>query len=319
MLSKKIVTSIILSFVISFGLLFGLLLIDQNYFPKEKIIREHEFYTKEFSSEDNLIFIMGSSHVGQLNSTLIHETISQKFPLYMVYNLSYTSDKPSERIKVIDNAIRLNPKIVLYGISYRDFEVNSIQKHPLPDPQQFFNDLLRNELEVSNKINPKVTTLENIRKIFTDTGLFPPREVIKLDNSPFYNFYSYQIVVNEIELKQPKDNQQYTINIKSSLEEKQVRDLNSIIEKLYKNKIKIIIFSTPLHQNYLDLISPETKSNFSNILDRIRNTYDIKIYDFSDKYVNENIWFDIEHVAYNKKSSIFSEDITDIIITELKK
>jgi len=318
-MSKKIVVSIILAFVISFGFLLGFFLIVENYFPSEQIIREREFYTKKFSLEDNLIFLMGSSQVGQLNNTMIHENISQKFPHDMVYNLSISNDTPSERIKIIDKIIELNPKIVLYGISYRDFYVDLIEKHPLPDPQQFFNDILLNEIDESNKINPKVITLEFIREIFLDTGLFPSREVIRSDYTPFYNVNSFLMVINEIELKEPKDYQQNILTIKSNLKEKQVRDLNLIIEKLQKNKIKVIIFTTPLHQNHLNQISSETKLNFSNILDRISNTYDIKIYDFSDKYVDEDIWSSPTHVAYNKKSSIFSEDITDIIITELKK
>jgi len=314
-MNKKIYACLIFSFVISFGLL----LIVQNYFQEELIPKESEFYSQVFSSEDKIIFLMGSSNVGQLNTTLIHENVSQKFPQYVVYNLSYNGDMPSERTKTIDEIIKLNPKIILYGISYRDFEVDSIEKQPLFDPQQFFTDLITNEIEVNNEINPKFTTLEIIRKTFSDTGLFPTRELIRLDNSPFFVFTSEQITLaNEIELKQQGNNQK-PINIGSIIENKQVSDLNLIIEKLQKNEIKIIIFSVPLHQYFLDQISPETKANFSNILEKIKNTYDVKIYDFSDKYANEDIWANISHVSYNKKSNIYSYDITDIIITELEK
>ena len=72
-----------------------------------------------------------------------------------------------------------------------------------------------------------------------------------------------------------------------------------------------------MHQYSLDQISPETKANFSDILEKIRNIYNVKIYDFSDKYASEDIWANITHVSYNKKSNIYSDDITDIIITEL--
>jgi len=314
-MNKKIYACLIFSFVISFGLL----LIVQNYFQEELIPKESEFYSQVFSSEDKIIFLMGSSNVGQLNTTLIHENVSQKFPQYVVYNLSYNGDIPSERTKTIDEIIKLNPKIILYGISYRDFEVDLIEKQPLFDPQQFFTDLITNEIEVNNEINPKFTTLEIIRKTFSDTGLFPPRELIRLDNSPFFVFTSEQTTLaNEIELKQQGNNQK-PINIGSIIENKQVSDLNLIIEKLQKNEIKIIIFSVPLHQYFLDQISPETKANFSNLLEKTRNTYDVKIYDFSDKYANEDIWANISHVSYNKKSNIYSYDITDIIITELEK
>ena len=314
-MNKKIYACIIFSFVVSFGLL----LLTQNYFQEEPVPNGSEFYLQDFSSENELIFLIGSSNIGQLNTTLIHEKVSQKFPHHIVYNLAYNGDMPNERIKTVDEIIKLNPKIILYGITYRDFEVDLIEKQPLFDPQQFFTDLITNEMGIDNKINPKFTTLEIIRKTFSDTGLFPSRELITLDNSPFFVFTSEQTTIaNEIELNQQGDNQK-SINIGSIIENKHVSDLNLIIEKFQKNKIDVIVISTPLHQYSLDQISPETKANFSDILEKIRNIYNVKIYDFSDKYASEDIWANITHVSYNKKSNIYSDDITDIIITELEK
>jgi len=37
----------------------------------------------------------------------------------------------------------------------------------------------------------------------------------------------------------------------------------------------------------------------------------------SDDYVDLNIWMDHNHIAYNKKSMIFSDDIYKIIIKEM--
>jgi hypothetical protein len=314
-MNKKIYACIIFSFVVSFGLL----LIIQNHFQDELVPKGSEFYSQDFSLENDLIFLIGSSNVGQLNTTLIHEKVSQKFPHHTVYNLAYNGDMPSERIKTVDEIIKLNPKIILYGITYRDFEVDSKEKQPLFDPQQFFTDLITNEIGIDNKINPKFTTLEIIRKTFSDTGLFPPRELIRFDNSPFFVFTSEQTTLaNEIELKQQGDNQK-PINIGSIIENKHVSDLNLIIEKFQKNKITVIIISTPLHQYSLDQISLETKANFSGILEKIRNIYDVKIYNFSEKYASEDIWANVSHVSYNKKSNIYSDDITDIIITELDR
>ena len=315
-MNQKIVASVAFSIIIAFGLLF----IVQNYFPDERIIKEREFYSQNFSPEDELIFLIGSSNIGQLNTTLIHENISQKFPQTLVYNLSYNGDTPSERIKTIDYIISLNPKIVIYGITYADLDVeSSAKKYPLPDPHQFVNDLFTNEIGINNEVNPKFTTLEIIRKTFADTGLFPPREIIRLDNSPFFIFYSEQtILLNDMELMQQSKHQK-PIDIHSIKDNEHVNNFHIIIEKFQKNKIDVIIFSAPLHEYSLDQISPETKANFSRILEKIGNTYGIEIYDLSDKYVNEYIWANISHVSYNKKSNIYSDDITDIIITELEK
>ena len=70
-MNQKIVASVALSIIIAFGLL----LLVQNYFPDERIIKEREFYSQNFGPEDELIFLIGSSNVGQLNTTLIHENI----------------------------------------------------------------------------------------------------------------------------------------------------------------------------------------------------------------------------------------------------
>lgn len=315
-MSKKIVASIIFSIVISFGFL----LIIQNNFPDERELGEREFYSQDLILEEEFIFLMGSSHVGQLNSTLIHEKISKKFSNYVVYNLSYNGDTPSERIQTIDKVMKFNPKIVLYGISYRDFQTNTIEKNPLPDPQQFFNGLVTNKIEGIDKVNPKFTTLEIIRKSLSETGLFPSRELFKLNNSPFFSFTSEQIMIaNEEELKQQKNIQEIQNQIGINPEKNnQIRDFNLIIEEFQKKGIKVIIFTTPLHQYSLDQISLETKMNFSDILKDVKNSYNVEVFDFSDRYSDENIWANINHVSYNKKSNVYSNDIAKIILNEIE-
>ena len=45
----------------------------------------------------------------------------------------------------------------------------------------------------------------------------------------------------------------------------------------------------------------------------IPKEFNVEIYDLSDDYADLNIWMDHNHVAYNKKSMIFSDDIYKII------
>ena len=239
-MNKKIIFSVTFSFVISFSLLLVIL----NYFPDEQISREQLFYSKKFSLEDKKIFLLGSSHVGQLNSTLIHEEVQSHFPAYGVYNLSYNGDTPSKRIQTIDKIINLNPEIVLYGISYRDFQMDSTKQSMLPDPQQFFNDFFVNELGINNKLNPKFIALEIIRKTFSYTGLFPIRELIQIDNSPFFTFYSDQtIILTESELKQQilddVNQLQNLKNMDSLISNEQITDFYLIIDEFQKNDKKI--------------------------------------------------------------------------------
>lgn len=313
-MSKKIAASVIFSILISFGVLFFV----QYNFPEERIAKEQEFYSQTIS-DGEIIFLMGSSHVGQLNSTLINEKISQKFPNFDVYNLSYNGDTPSERIQSIDKIKKFNPKIIFYGISFRDFQLNQIDKNPLPDPQQSFKDFIKNEITYK-KINPKFTTLEIIRDSFADTGLFPTRQLIYLENSPFFSFTTEQIIISsEIQLQQQRDLQKIQNPIEISLKENgQIKDFNLMIEEFQKSGIEVVIFTTPLHNYSLDQISPKTMKNFSHILENVQQKFKVKVYDFSDKYVNEKVWANINHISFNKEANVYSEDISEKIIFELE-
>ncbi len=322
-MNGKITFSIIFATIISFGLF----LIVESQNPDYRTIKEHEFYSQDVDSDNKLIFLLGSSHVGQLNSTLIHENISQKFSNHITYNLSYFSDTPSERIQYLENIIKFNPELVVYGISYREFQIKPIEKQPLPDPKQFLNDFLINQINLiglDDETNPKFTTLEIIRKIFFQTNLFPPRETIRLNYTPFLEFYQPQMIIQD-EAKLNRQILEGVFQIKemdtidSIIDYKQISNLRSIIENLQENKIKIVILITPLHQPGFEQIPLEAKEHFSDMIKEIKNTYDVKIYNFSNKYANQNIWSDIEHVSFNKKSKIYSEDVIDIIKSELEK
>jgi len=312
----KVGISVIFSLTISFGILFLFL----NYFPEEQTIREQQFFSKDFSDGEKLIFIFGSSHVGQLNSTLINEKISQEFPEFLVFNLSYDGDTPSERIQSIDEIIRLNPKLVFYGVSYRDFQDITSEKQPFLDPKQLFSDFLTNNL-IDKKINPKLITLENIRKSFSIGKVSVKSE---LNHTPFYNYFPILMkITDDDELKKQKLDDIYhlqnPINVNLNTDEKQIGNFNLIIKKLQENNIDVIIFTTPLHQYAIEQIPLETKANFLKILDKIKNANEIKIYDLSHKFANNEIWSNIDHIAFNHKSKIYSGEIVKIILDEIKK
>mgnify|MGYP000147058854 FL=1 len=45
--------------------------------------------------------------------------------------------------------------------------------------------------------------------------------------------------------------------------------------------------------------------------------FEIKMYNFTNKYSDLNIWQNPTHVSYNMDAIIFSEDIANIIIQEV--
>jgi len=80
-----------------------------------------------------------------------------------------------------------------------------------------------------------------------------------------------------------------------------------------------VIFKTPLHPFYHDIVPESEKNAFDSLLDNVTKEFNIKIYDFSEKYSEMQVWADTTHVAYNENSLIYSDDISKMIILEIEK
>ena len=91
--------------------------------------------------------------------------------------------------------------------------------------------------------------------------------------------------------------------------------MKKIISELQEEEIKVIIFKTPMPKSYLENLPKSTIEKYNAILDEISNEFNVKIYDFSEKYMELPIWMDLTHVAYNDRSSIYSEDIAKMILS----
>ena len=65
------------------------------------------------------------------------------------------------------------------------------------------------------------------------------------------------------------------------------------------------------------MVPEDDKAIFYAGVEEIKSELNVKIYDLSDDYATLNIWMDHNHVAYNKKSMIFTDDIYKIIIKEM--
>jgi len=114
-MNGRIVISVSIAFAIVFLSLF---MLDNAFSDPEK--KDLLFYLQE-NSKNNKILILGSSHVGILNTTLIDEMIFLENADYEVFNLAYSNDKPKKRAEILQQMIFLKPEIVFYGISFRDF------------------------------------------------------------------------------------------------------------------------------------------------------------------------------------------------------
>jgi len=281
-----------------------------------------EFYSKKIESSVNKVFLLGSSHIGHLNMTYIIDYVSKNNPNYTVYNLGENGDAPKIRHQTLSKIIKLKPVMVFYGVSYRDFNVPSETTDPNvwnPDIKQYVSKNVPNEFE---SINPQLLTRKAIRAFLNDTGIVKsPVYDIQPPNTPFFALGKLQtrIVDNDELQRQMLIVLPPPSKIQISLEEnEETVFFKKIIKELQENNITVVIFTTPLPKAYLDEVSELLDSSFQETLNEIVNEYEVKIFDFKNKYSNLNIWNNPDHVAYNENSIVFSKELAEIISEEIE-
>ena len=321
-MNKTILISILLALTFSFLIFYTF----HEFFPPQKIsdVKDHPFFAENKNSASEKILLLGGSGAVQLDSTMINQLLNKNYENHVFYNLAYNADTPKQRYKSINETIMLKPKLVLYGMTYFDLNgfywINTI-KNPQPLPTIGLNPaaLLAYD-DPFLEINPKETTLNFIRASFADADFFPEKSNrFQLENAPFSFFDEYQtIIADDDDLKKiSPEHVKIHVNQNESVTKEQVRYFKEIIELLQKNDVQVIIFVLPQQKYFLDLVPEDDQTIFYASLEEIKSEFDIKIYDLSDDYADLNIWMDHNHVAYNKKSMIFSDDIYKIISKEM--
>lgn len=321
-MKKQLIISIVISFFVVFFSLFSVSseVTDENEFSKK-----HKFFEHEFSEDRKQIFLFGSSHVAQINTTHLIEKISQKHPNYDIYNLAIGGDDPKDRAKHIDEFIALKPEVIFYGVSFRDFD-NKYEENFLPQPQQVLKELEKNDYLNYDFPNPKKTTFQIFSKIMNEnSGDLTESKFLTNRNTPFIKIpISDSVIKTEDEIKNSSDSAKRIAEIKSlsidpPSKNEQVFYLEKIINRLQENNIDVVVFTNPVHNYYLNSLPNDQKKNFDLILIEISEKYKIPIYDFTEKYQNSSIFTDLHHVAFNKDSILFSSDIANMIIQEIER
>ena len=321
-MNKTILISILLALTFSFLIFYTF----HEFFPPQKVsdVKDHPFFAENKNSALEKILLLGGSGAVQLDSIMINQLLNKNYENHVFYNLAYNADTPKQRYKSINETIMLKPKLVLYGMTYFDLNgfywINTI-KNPQPLPTIGLNPaaLLAYD-DPFLEINPKETTLNFIRASFADADFFPEKSNrFQLENAPFSFFDEYQTIIADDDYleKISPEHVKIHVNQNESVTKEQVRYFKEIIELLQKNDVQVIIFVLPQQKYFLDLVPEDDQAIFYASLEEIKNEFDIKIYDLSDDYADLNIWMDHNHVAYNKKSMIFSDDIYKIISKEM--
>ena len=321
-MNKTILISILLALTFSFLIFYTF----HEFFPPQKVsdVKDHPFFAENKNSALEKILLLGGSGAVQLDSIMINQLLNKNYENHVFYNLAYNADTPKQRYKSINETIMLKPKLVLYGMTYFDLNgfywINTI-KNPQPLPTIGLNPaaLLAYD-DPFLEINPKETTLNFIRASFADADFFPEKSNrFQLENAPFSFFDEYQTIIADDDYleKISPEHVKIHVNQNESVTKEQVRYFKEIIELLQKNDVQVIIFVLPQQKYFLDLVPEDDQTIFYASLEEIKSEFDIKIYDLSDDYADLNIWMDHNHVAYNKKSMIFSDDIYKIISKEM--
>ena len=92
------------------------------------------------------------------------------------------------------------------------------------------------------------------------------------------------------------------------------RILSGVVVSANSNKtITVNVIRRIKHKLYKKIIRQTKKYHAHDE----KNEFNVDIIDMSRKYENMNIWQDHNHVAFNPKSEIFSNDIYEIIIDKM--
>jgi len=335
----KIILTVLIAFFVAFLIFFLVFLLNQYTVEKridssldiytETRRLQKNFYLQNFDPNEKRIFILGSSQIQAINSTYINEYLSINNQNYKVYNLAYPAESPEERLKTLDVIISAKPKIVLYGISNRDFYTDvqneiSINKPAslLPDPHELFQekfgglDIFANH-NFDFLENPKLTTLTMITLLLRTEPQDKPFQ--PYPESPVLMQSRDSIIKSDSEMKQLALTVGYRFaGIDPPEKNEKFIMLKKIIEGLQKNNIEIIIFTTPQSKYYLDSIPDYEKKSFDSILKSISSDFGINIFSLRDSYTDLTIWNDLTHVAVNKNTIIYSDDVAKILLKEIQ-
>jgi len=320
-MNVRIVISVLIAFIISFSSLTSFLNWTSEY--DELAQWKREFYSQNFESGNNIV-ILGSSQTGRLNSTYIEDKISSDIE-YDIYNLSSAASRPDYRFSSLDEIIAMNPKLVVYGVGYRDFENTHKPQFnkpvsALPDPKEFFELMLVLNSPFDFEPNlfryPNVNTLKFIRSFWVEQS--PPSELIFDPKMPFYH-PSKNFKTIEVEILDEQVFATSRSGIKHYDRNKDVLVLKEIIRILHENDIKVVIFTAPYSKVYLDALPNEYHEFFNLFIERIERESNVPVYRLHDSYEQNDIWYDYMHVTIRPDVTIFNDDILKIILQEINR
>ena len=329
----KIILALFIAFTISFSIFY----VTFSNFDSIQLTDDEILFYENVLKNEKKIFILGSSETQSINATHVQIDTSKYIDHHFVYNLAKASDSPDKRIYSLELISNSKPVLVLYGIGLLDVKKNpdggfgtliiqdshSNIENLLPVPKEIINDVFLenigfNNLRLNFLENPKFVILNQIRELTNENKISSLKQQIISDNIPFIKFDTEQLklATTKVDGSTIKSCPQ-SIIFEKYAKDKKINSLVEIIEKLKINNIKVIIFTTPIHENCLDSIGNETMNEFEAIVNEIGENTNTDIYFLHDNYRNYDSWVDGSHLTFSN-SFLYSNDVAEIIIQALK-
>ncbi len=309
----KISLSIFFAIIISVALFFLIM-----YNLPDNVFQNYKNFFSQDLGEKNKIFIIGSSHISPINPMIIAERLGEKEKFFEVYNLGVPSDDFEDRERTIEMMLSHDPKVVVIGLEPRYFESLGRSITQIPDDSlpriPSFNEIL-DSIEFGEKKgimkNPKFALIRTMTNPI-DSEI----ESFSQKYSPFFKQKDWKTeILKDKELK--KLNPEYTPKINPIEKNSNLYALNNIIQKLSEEKVKIVIFVTPHSKYFIDRYPESHKIEFQSIINEIsEKNY---VYSLYDKYAYDEVWNNHTHLAVNKNTEFYSEDVAEFIVKELEK
>jgi len=301
----RIAFVVAISFMISVSILY---FVNDWYLENNEIeIWRLEWYNNLSDSKQKNVYLLGNSRTYVLNETNILNSINNKEANIAVYDLSIGQTRPAYWSSHIEKIISSSPELVIFGIDPRDFARGKLpSEFPIPKPNLLFKELISN-MEFSQFKNPKLTTLKNIQ--YLETG---KTDFKRTESQPFFSanrFYKITPINEMIVLEK------FSFNIKTeNFHEKAIIEFINVLKE---NNIKTVLVVTPRPQMFVDNFQGESKEQWKKLLQRIEeNTGGVKIYNLQNKFSNQEIFADINHVTRLPPGQVFDKEIAEIILLE---
>jgi hypothetical protein len=297
-----------------------------NYDPDTK---QRNWYAQHSDTNEEKIFLVGSSYVMRLNATVIENVLKTNNQNFTVYNLAISADKETDRIRFIDDIIKSHPRVVVFGVGYFSFvtnsgvEIDSISENTnlytyLPDIQTIFKDGLNDfgsYFDFSNFQNPKLTSLSLINNAIGEKKIPTIYSPLYKKNQPFsIDFANLQVPKNSTSLEKSTD-YQYLYKDLPSIKKPNIVALKKMVKDLEDNNIKTIVYITPYHKIFWEGLDESKYQIFLTEKTKLADELGFEIYDLHNKYSEYNIWYDFSHIS--KSDNHYSDDIAKFILREL--